>query len=103
MNQGHIDSWLAGLARTLERAAGICQRGRAAFDTDPAVPLAFEALISRVGGIAKRLIAADPERFSHPSWSHVARNRGFDVHHYDRVDLELLWSTATIAFPPPPE
>lgn len=90
--------WLDDLARTLDEAAALADRGRDAFDADPALPLAFEALCSRVGELAKRLTASDPARFSASVWSQAARNRDFVVHHYDRVDRDLLWRTVTVSF-----
>lgn len=61
-------------------AYGIVARGRDAFDSDIALPLAVETLCSRVGEIAKRLVAADPKRFGDPVWSLAARNRDFLIH-----------------------
>ena len=69
------------------------------YDSDPAVALAFEALSNRVGEIAKRLVAADPDAFTDPIWLQAARNRDFVVHHYDRIDREALWQTITQGFP----
>ncbi|QAY59522.1 DUF86 domain-containing protein [Microbacterium protaetiae] len=94
-----ISRWLWDLGLALARSEELAGRGKAAFDTDPALPLAFEALSNRVGDLAKRLVAADPGRFSHPSWRQAARHRDFVVHHYDRVDVELLWQTVTQSFP----
>lgn len=94
-----IERWLADLITTLDTAAGLVARGRDAFDGDPALPLAFEALSNRVGELAKRLISAAPERFTEPVWAQAARNRDFVVHHYDRIDREALWQTVTHSFP----
>lgn len=94
-----IARWLADLEATLERAAELAERGRESFDNDSALPLAFEALSNRVGDLAKRLIGVDPQRFSQPSWRQAARHRDFVVHHYDRLDTDLLWQTVTQNFP----
>ena len=94
-----VDRWINDLIATLDQAVELVERGREAFDSDPAVPLAFEALSNRVGDLAKRLVATDAERFSDPIWRQAARNRDFVVHHYDRVDADLLWSTVTVSFP----
>lgn len=93
------ERWTRELFATLATAAELVRRGRTAFDTDPAIPLAFEALSNRVGDLAKRLVSVDPERFAHPVWSAAARNRDVVVHHYHRLDRELLWSTVTNDFP----
>ena len=61
--------------------------------------LAFEALCSRVGDLAKRLVSANPARFSEPIWSNATRNRDFIVHQYHRVDADLVWNTVAVEFP----
>ena len=94
-----IARWLDDLAAALGTAAELAARGREAFDSDPAMSLAFEALSNRVGNLAKRLIAADPEEFRDPIWRQAARQRDFVVHHYDRIDDDLLWRTITESFP----
>jgi len=93
-----VARWMAELDRTLGEASQLVARGRAAYEADPALPLAFEALCTRVGEIAKRLVAADAERFDSAIWAQAARNRDFVVHHYDRVDRELLWNTVAVSF-----
>lgn len=91
--------WIADLRDALDRAAELAARGRGAFDDDPALPLAFEALLNRIGELAKRLSAADPVRFADRIWSDAARNRDFVVHHYDRIDADVLWVTVTRDLP----
>lgn len=93
------DRWLDDLRTTLGTAAELVARGRNAFDEDPAVPLAFEALANRVGELAKRLRSADSVRFSAQIWTLAARNRDFVVHHYDRIDSDALWITVTRDLP----
>jgi len=84
---------------TLTTAAELTARGRDAYDADPALRLAFEALSNRVGDLAKRLVALDPARFNAPMWSAAARNRDFVAHHYHRIDYDLLWQTVAHEFP----
>lgn len=93
------ERWLADLADALRQAAELADRGKDTYLDDPAIPLAFEALSNRVGDLAKRLVTSDAARFSHPSWRAAARHRDFVVHHYDRVDEEMLWRTVTDSFP----
>lgn len=93
------DRWIAELTQNLQTAEELAARGRDAFDTDPAVRLAFEALSNRVGELAKRLRSADPVRFDGPPWNLAARNRDFVVHHYDRIDRDALWQTVAHDFP----
>lgn len=90
--------WLDDLREALGSSADLAARGRQAYDADPAVPLAFEALSSRIGDLAKRLVAADPRRFSALVWRQAARHRDYVVHHYDRLDPDLLWRTVTLSF-----
>lgn len=94
-----IPRWLEDLRATLGTASELAARGRESFDSDPALALAFEALSNRVGELAKRLIAADPEGFRDPIWRQAARQRDFVVHHYDRTDADLRWGTITESFP----
>lgn len=93
-----IPRWLDDLDATLETASALVARGRDAFDSDPAVALAFEALSNRVGDLAKRLLSAAPDRFGDPIWRQAARQRDFVVSHYDRVDADLLWRTVSESF-----
>lgn len=99
MRGERVPRLLADLERALAQAAELVARGRDAFDIDPALPLAFEALSNRIGDLAKRLVVLDPTRFDDPIWSNAARNRDFVAHHYSRIDPEVLWSTVSIAFP----
>lgn len=94
-----IARWMADLNAMLDSAESLVSRGEQAFHSDPALPLAFEALSNRVGELSKRLCAADLERFSAPIWSQAARNRDFVVHHYDRIDTQALWITISVSFP----
>lgn len=97
--EDRVERWLEDLRVVLCTAAELVARGRDEFDTDPALPLAFEALTNRIGDIARRLISAGPERFADPIWRQAARNRDFVVHHDDRLDADVLWSTVTLSFP----
>ncbi len=93
------ERWVADLVAALDQSAELVSRGKAAFDHDPALPLAFEALCNRVGDLAKRLIVSKPERYSDAIWRQAARNRDFVVHHYDGLDQDALWVTVTVSFP----
>jgi uncharacterized protein with HEPN domain len=98
-DEERIDRWLSDLESTLREATLLAARGVDAYRQDAALPLAFEALVNRVGDLAKRLVRADAARFANPTWSSAARTRYFVAHHYDRIDAELLWRTVTISFP----
>jgi uncharacterized protein with HEPN domain len=90
--------WITDLRTTLTTAAELADRGRAAYDADPALRLAFEALSTRVGDLAQRLGTLDPERFTAPIWSAAARNRDVVAHRYHRIDHDLLWQTVVHDF-----
>lgn len=90
---------LSDIRAALLDAAELAARGEDAYRSDPALPLAFEALVNRVGDLSKRLIHADPDRFGDPDWRLAARTRDFVAHHYDRIDHNLLWRTVTVSFP----
>ncbi len=94
-----VSGLLDDLDDTLWSAAALVDRGRAAFDDDIAIRLAFEALSNRVGEIAKRLVQLSPDLFAEPMWSLAARNRDKLVHHYQLIDHEVLWSTVARSFP----
>lgn len=96
--EAQVERWVTELGATLDTADDLVARGRNAYDTDPALRLAFEALSSRVGDLAKRLVALDPDRFSAPLWSAAARNRDVVAHHYHRIDHDLLWQTVARDF-----
>lgn len=94
-----IERWLRGLDVTLATASEIVDRGREAFREDAALPLACEALTTRVGELARLLVAADPDRFDDPMWSLVARSQEIVVQHYSRVDEQMMWVTVAEGFP----
>ncbi len=96
--EAQVERWVTELGATLDTAGALVARGRDAYDTDPALRLAFEALSARVGDLAKRLVALDPDRFSAPLWSAAARNRDVVAHHYHRIDHDLLWQTVSRDF-----
>lgn len=93
-----VDRWVTELRSNLDTTAQLADRGRAAYDDDPALRLAFEALSNRVGDLAKRLVALDPAHFGAPLWSAAARNRDIVAHHYHRIDTDLLWQTVAHDF-----
>ena len=94
-----IDGWLNDLDRLLDQTESLVRRGRDSYDTDQALPLAFEALCNRVGDLAKKLTTADEVTFADTRWSQTARTRDFVVHQYHRVDSDVLWETVHTSIP----
>ena len=77
-------------------------RGRAAFDTDPAVHDAILYRIVVLGEAAKAALAAAPALVNaHPEvdWRPIMRMRDRVAHHYWATDREVVWATATGAVP----
>lgn len=97
--EGRAEALLVDLLAVLEKAARLVDRGRNALDQDEALPLAFEAICSRVGDIAKKLMEIDPVRFAESVWRQAAQNRDFVVHQYHRIDLDTLWLTVSESLP----
>lgn len=73
------------------------ERGRAAFDSDPALRDAIVYQIVVLGEAAKAVIAADPSletELPQVEWSLLARMRDKVTHQYWAIDQETVWSTA---------
>lgn len=79
---------LKSIAATLGRLAA---RGRAAFDTDETLPLAAEALLTRLGEAASRL--PDDFRLAFPEtrWRAVRGMRNLLTHQYEIINPDLVW------------
>ena len=93
---------LRHMAEAADAIAGYVGRGRAAFDTDPAIRDAILYQIIVLGEAAKGALAADPGlEVSHPAvdWSPVARMRDRVAHRYWATDREIVWATASDAVP----
>jgi uncharacterized protein len=72
-------------------------RGREAFDHDPAVRDAIVYQIVVVGEAAKAVVAADPaieQEFPEIEWSLLSRMRDKVTHQYWAVDADVVWATA---------
>lgn len=93
------ERWLNGLIAAVDAGTEIVERGRAAFRSDAALPLACEALIARVGELARLLTRLDPVRFDDPMWTLAAHNRQIVVHQDNRVDEQSIWMLITEGFP----
>jgi len=73
------------------------ERGRAAFDSDPALRDAIVYQIVVVGEAAKAVVAADlslEAELSHIEWSLLAKMRDKVTHQYWAIDEEIVWATA---------
>jgi uncharacterized protein with HEPN domain len=82
--------------------AGYVARGRAAFDSDPAVRDAILYQIVVLGEAAKATLAADPSlegMLPGVEWRAMARMRDRVTHRYWATDPEMVWATATRSVP----
>jgi len=91
--------WVSLLKENLDTAETLFVCSREEFLNDPTLQLAGEALIMRVGDLAKQLHGIEPSLRENALWRSAARSRDFVAHHYHRVDVELLWETLSISFP----
>jgi uncharacterized protein with HEPN domain len=72
-------------------------RGRAAFDSDPALRDAIVYQIVVVGEAAKAVVAADPsleDELPQIEWSLLARMRDRVTHQYWAIDDDIVWASA---------
>lgn len=73
------------------------ERGRAAFDSDPALQDAIVYQIVVVGEAAKAVVAADPSletELPQVEWSLLAKMRDKITHQYWAINQEIVWATA---------
>lgn len=74
--------------RVLEYTAGMSQE---AFLADPKTQDAIIRQLEILGEATKRISRAFQDRHPHIPWSDMARMRDVLIHHYFRVDLEVVW------------
>jgi uncharacterized protein with HEPN domain len=76
--------------------AGMDQAG---FEQDERTQAAVLFQIVIIGEAAKRL--SNEARIAHPTvpWHQVTRMRDFVAHQYHKIDLEVLWNTASRSIP----
>ena len=90
------------MAEAADAIIAYTERGREAFDQDPAVRDAILYQVVVLGEAAKAVLAADPSLESSlpdVEWSPIARMRDRVAHHYWATDGDLVWATATAAVP----
>lgn len=83
-----------------QKAAAWAQaRDRTALDEDEVFRLALTKLVEIVGEAAKQVTAETRRKYPEVPWSAAARMRDRLVHHYFDINLDVLWSTATVDLP----
>jgi len=93
---------LRHMSEAADAIASYVGRGRAMFDSDPAIRDAILYQIIVLGEAAKAALGADPRlEAAYPAvdWSPVTRMRDRVTHRYWATDREIVWSTASNAVP----
>lgn len=93
---------LEHMVEAADAVAAYVARGRAAFDTDPAVRDAILFRIVVIGEAAKAVAQRDPglaAELTEVEWSALARMRDRITHQYWAVDTQIVWDTATADLP----
>lgn len=79
--------------------ADLADRGKGAFDADPAVRLAMERLLEIIGEAATALDEETTATYPDVQWRDVTRLRILLAHHYHRVDPSQVWTIVTSDIP----
>lgn len=93
------ERWIALLQENLSLAQELARIPLDTYLRSPEHQLAFEALVMRVGDLAKRISALEPDLTTDEVWAKAARARDFSAHHYHRIDVVALYKTVKFALP----
>lgn len=80
-------------------AATIAARGRPAFDDDPVVRLAAEAVVTRIGEAARHLPDEITGFAPDVPWPQIRGMRNVLTHAYFDIEPDVLWTTITRDIP----
>ncbi len=82
-----------------EQLDELVSAGRSVFDEDWTRQRAAERLLEIIGEAANAL--SEEHRDQHPavSWRHIINLRHLIAHHYHRVDMDQIWTIATVDVP----
>ena len=72
---------------------------QADFERDRMLQDAIVRRIEIVGEAATRLSQEAREAMATVPWQQIVGMRNIMIHQYDRVDIQLVWDTATVALP----
>jgi Uncharacterized conserved protein len=93
------DDLLADILEAVEVGAQIVARGRQAFDADPVIRFAGEAVAGRIGEAASKLGPEVKDATSDVPWREIIGMRIVVDHAYHRIDHDRLWNTLTTDLP----
>ena len=93
------DLRVADILEAAQHLAELVAPGRSAFDADWTRQRAAERLLEIIGEAANALSDEFTERHSDVSWRHIINLRHLLAHHYHRVDMDQLWTIATVNIP----
>lgn len=92
--------WLRDILDACRQVSAYVARGRAAFDSDPALLDAIVFRLVTIGEAAKALQQQGVhQQFPALPWSAMSRTRDRITHHYFRISPNIIWDTATTDIP----
>ena len=93
------DLRIADILEAADQLASLVAGGRGRFDTDAIRQRAAERLLEIIGEASNAI--SDEFKSEHPdvAWRHVVNRRHLLAHHYHRVDIDQIWTIATVSVP----
>ncbi len=93
------DLRIADILEAAEQLSRLVADGRGAFDGEWMRQRAAERLLEIIGEASNAI--SDEFKVSHPDvpWRHVVNLRHLLAHHYHRVDIDQIWTIATVSVP----
>jgi uncharacterized protein with HEPN domain len=93
------DLRVADIVEAAEQLGELVTDGRGAFDADWTRQRAAERLLEIIGEAANALSEEHREKYSSVPWRHIINLRHLIAHHYHRVDMDQLWTIASVNIP----
>jgi uncharacterized protein with HEPN domain len=91
--------YLVDILDRIELIESIQTQGKAFFETNRNAQAATERHLEIIGEIIKRLPLNIKNNYADIPWRRITGLRDKLAHHYDEIDLEVLWSTVTNSLP----
>jgi uncharacterized protein with HEPN domain len=93
------DLRVADIVEAAEQLAELVSAGRSVFDEDWTRQRAAERLLEIIGEASNALSDDFKARCPTVSWRHIINLRHLLAHHYHRVDIDQLWTIASVNIP----